>query len=498
MKNIVFLICMLVMYVCFAETIIQRTTFTPESTINWQKTKSTQFKINDKSVVIDGTTWDSKIWLDIQLKPSSTYKIRGEGKGRIMVHVSAGWVKKIASLNLSGSDWRENHINFTTGENSKYILIIQVNAAEGRGEIRSITIEPSEESEKVILDPEKLKANRPSPSTVRGFVVGPNFTDDTAREVVKWGANVIRYQIMLNDKAGSPPEKLLPENLELLETAVKAAQRHNLKVIVDLHSCGSFKREENTGFWQQPTLESDFILVWKEIAQRLRQYRETIWGYDLCNEPLDRDQLPYPPREWRPIALKTLAAIRTIDNEVWIIFEPGPGGQHDSYRNMQPLPDYRVIYSFHYYSPQEYTHQGIINIKDTDLTKIHEKINIKYPGSINGVSWNKEKIDETLQCVRDFQNKYPVPFFVGEFSAARWAPGADNYLRDCIDVFEKNGWSWTYHALNDWSGWSLEYDNTYWIDDMGWNHPDRPRKKIEGVTGRGEVIKTAFRNNQTK
>ena len=47
-----------------------------------------------------------------------------------------------------------------------------------------------------------------------------------------------------------------------------------------------------------------------------------------------------------------------------------------------------------------------------------------------------------------------------EFSAVRWAPGADLYLKDLISIFEENGWDWTYHAFREWRGWSLEaYDN---------------------------------------
>jgi hypothetical protein len=45
----------------------------------------------------------------------------------------------------------------------------------------------------------------------------------------------------------------------------------------------------------------------------------------------------------------------------------------------------------------------------------------------------------------------------GEFSVIRWAPGAVNYLRDCIELFEQCGWDWTYHAYREWDGWSVEH-----------------------------------------
>ena len=61
--------------------------------------------------------------------------------------------------------------------------------------------------------------------------------------------------------------------------------------------------------------------------------------------------------------------------------------------------------------------------------------------------------------VLEFQQKYDVPIYVGEFSAIRWAPenSAYRYLNDVIEIFEEYGWDWTYHAFREWSGWSVEH-----------------------------------------
>ena len=78
---------------------------------------------------------------------------------------------------------------------------------------------------------------------------------------------------------------------------------------------------------------------------------------------------------------------------------------------------------------------------------------------INGRQWDKAQLEEVLQPVVDFQRKYGVHIYIGEFSAIRWAPGdsAYRYLKDLIDVFETNGWDWSYHAFREWSGWSVEH-----------------------------------------
>jgi hypothetical protein len=75
----------------------------------------------------------------------------------------------------------------------------------------------------------------------------------------------------------------------------------------------------------------------------------------------------------------------------------------------------------------------------------------------------KNDFKKHLQIVRDFQLKYKVPILVGEFSVVRWAPkiDAENYLRNLVEIFEEYGWSWCYHGLADYNGWSLVHSEDY-------------------------------------
>jgi len=59
----------------------------------------------------------------------------------------------------------------------------------------------------------------------------------------------------------------------------------------------------------------------------------------------------------------------------------------------------------------------------------------------------------------EFQQRYGVHIYIGEFSAIRWAPegSAYRYIKDLIEIFESHGWDWTYHAFREWSGWSVEH-----------------------------------------
>ena len=91
-------------------------------------------------------------------------------------------------------------------------------------------------------------------------------------------------------------------------------------------------------------------------------------------------------------------------------------------------------------------------------TDMHNNVTgIAYPGKIGNTQWNRDQLRRVLQPVREFQLAYNVHIYVGEFSAIRWAPGAVDYLRDCIELFEEYGWDWTYHAYREWDGWSVEH-----------------------------------------
>ena len=102
-------------------------------------------------------------------------------------------------------------------------------------------------------------------------------------------------------------------------------------------------------------------------------------------------------------------------------------------------------------------------------------------GTCNGAPLNREYLRKILKPVRDFQLAYNVQIYAGEFSAARWAPGAADYLRDCIDLFEEYGWDWSYHAFREWDGWSVEHGSD-----------KEDRKPVSQDTDRKKVLVEAF------
>ena len=91
-----------------------------------------------------------------------------------------------------------------------------------------------------------------------------------------------------------------------------------------------------------------------------------------------------------------------------------------------------------------------------------------------------------MQPALSFAEKYRVHMYVGEFSAIRNAPGksAATYLADVIDILERHGYDWTYHAYREWQGWSLEHEGTL----------DKPTKAAS-PTDRQQVVTGWFARN---
>jgi hypothetical protein len=120
-----------------------------------------------------------------------------------------------------------------------------------------------------------------------------------------------------------------------------------------------------------------------------------------------------------------------------------------------------------------------------------EKINLTYPGVINGTQWDKKQLENVLKDADEFQKRWNVPIYVGEFSVIRWAPkeSGARWLQDVVDLFEARNWSWSYHAFREFQGWSLEHDEQFWREGMA------SPQVVDGQTERGKIIRTAFQKN---
>ena len=311
---------------------------------------------------------------------------------------------------------------------------------------------------------------------LRGVMSPNSFREDDLRTLGgEWNANLIRWQLTRNwgrpgtDRDLDEYDRWLDGRLKELDKALESCRRYGIGVVVDMHSPPGGRYANNElAIFHEKLYQDHFIALWETIARRY-QGHPAIWGYDLINEPAQG--LPPPPgvADYLEAQARAARAIRAIDPQVPVFIEAARGDSPAGFHDLEPLTVSNVIYEVHLYEPHAFTHQGV----EGPWTPI------AYPGRIGNGLWNKDRLCQVLEPVREFQRAYNVHIYVGEFSAIRWAPGAAAYLRDCIELFEAYDWDWSYHAYREWDGWSVEHGPDPGVHQPAREPTDRQRLLLE-------------------
>ncbi|MCL2126789.1 MAG: glycoside hydrolase family 5 protein [Treponema sp.] len=181
----------------------------------------------------------------------------------------------------------------------------------------------------------------PSP----GAIIFSRFTEQDFIDAKSIGVEVIRLPVKMHAMTGGPPSYALdPLFLDLLDRAVGWAEKHGLYLILDNHS---FHPVEPTA----PDIDTILVPVWTQMAGRYRD-RSGYILYEVLNEPHGIDG-----KKWAAIQDRVVKAIREIDPERGVIIG---GTNYNSIDALSDLPSYtdNVIYTFHFYDPYLFTHQG--------------------------------------------------------------------------------------------------------------------------------------------
>jgi len=358
----------------------------------------------------------------------------------------------------------------------------------------------------------------------RGFTVSRMDQAVLESAVRDWNINQVRYMmcpVWWKDQWKMPSyqatwKKILAD----LPAALDRAKALGLAVVLDLHQIPNDNPKKYSDdaakasheYWFDESNLKVLIECWQQLAEICKDRDQVIW-FDLLNEPLDWTVVHSHPSfapTWPEWAQKTTDAIRKIDKKHPIVVEPGPGMLTWGFAGFTPVKDpvMPVIYSVHPYQPVVYTHQGINN-----------KVILSFPGPLDehgGGMWDKKRLREELKDAIEFQRKYGVRIYVGEFSVARWAPNGAKYLRELIDMFEEMGWDWNYHSWKEADVWNLESpsevdlydkDGKYVRTDLAdpksglfyaqFGTPAVGKlPEVKGMTERGKVIKKGFDKNK--
>ena len=321
------------------------------------------------------------------------------------------------------------------------------------------------------------------------------YTKKDFENIKSLGADVIRLPINLHSMtSGAPNYELDPLFLSFLDQAVDWAEELNIHILLDNHT---FDPAESTS----PDIVNILIPVWKNMAQHFKN-RSNLVYYEILNEPHGIDD-----STWNDIQGQTINAIREIDQTHTIIV--GPAG-FNSYNNLKYMPEYEddnLIYTFHFYDPFIFTHQGA-SWADPSLVSLGgvpfpynsstmpavppDLQNTWVANVIAGYSHSGTigVVRQTIDIAVDFMNERNVPLFCGEFGVyIPNSPINDRVLWYSIvrNYFELKGISWTiwdYHGgfgIFDKTDFGLfEHDlNINLVNALGFNAPPQSEYEVK-------------------
>ncbi len=277
------------------------------------------------------------------------------------------------------------------------------------------------------------------------------YTSQDFANIKSLGCDVIRLPINLHAMTGGPPDYTVdPLFFYFLDQIIDWAEQLELHLILDNHT---FDVTSDT----DPNIGEALTPVWTQMAQRYRG-RSSYLYYEILNEPHG-----IADATWGRIQQKVVTAIRAVDpNHTIVVTGAGWG----SYKNLKYLPMRaagNLIYSFHFYDPFVFTHQGAswVTPSMAPLAGVPFPYGVDpmpaSPPELEG-SWVQSSLnayanDGTEAQVRQlidvavaFSRDRGVPVFCGEFGV--YQPNSENHHRvywyDLVRRYlEEQGIAWT-------------------------------------------------------
>lgn len=301
------------------------------------------------------------------------------------------------------------------------------------------------------------------------------------------GVDVVRLPINLHAMTGGAPDYIVdPILFNFLDQIIDWTEELNIHLILDNHT---FSVTENTTV----AVNTPLSIIWPQMAAHFIDRDSTLY-FEILNEPHGIDDFV-----WNTVQQNIVNLIRQVDAERTLIV--GPAGWN-SYNNLDDMLNYNddnLIYTFHFYDPFVFTHQGA-SWTDPSMVSLG---GVPFPSNAGSIpacppdlvgSWVQgnlvsygsqgtvQHVQELLDIAVAFGESRGVPIYCGEFGVLNhnaidahrieWYREVTAYL-DAAHI----GWTmWDYHGgfgLFEVGGTDLfDHDlNIPLVEAMGFNSP---------------------------
>jgi endoglucanase len=258
------------------------------------------------------------------------------------------------------------------------------------------------------------------------------------------------------EKPAEPDKRMLAH----IDKAIARFNKHDLAVVVDIHN-GDQDRIEHNAKWSE-----GFVTFWGALAKHLSATSPDKVLLEIVNEPVFSDH----EKDWYALQERIVSAIRKGAPKHTIVCTGTGWGGIDGLLKLKPVADKNVVYSFHFYDPFAFTHQGA-----TWAGRVPPLLKgIPYPSSPEAVAavlaatkdeeakgwirdygdkrWNRNKLAERFDIVQAWGKTNGVPLYCGEFGVYPLnAPPADRarWFADLGAVLGKRQIGWAAWGWDD-------------------------------------------------
>jgi endoglucanase len=277
---------------------------------------------------------------------------------------------------------------------------------------------------------------------------------DTVRVPIKWSAHA----------SNRKPYTVKERFFERIDWVLLQAGKNNLNIVLDMHNYDEIYKNPHKHFER-------FIEIWKQIAERYKDWESNVY-FELINEPRDKLTMSL----WNNLLNNTIKEIRKIDPYHTIIIDAGDwGGFYGLNGLLIPEDEKNIICSFHTYTPQVFTHQGVRYapkeyryFKDI-VWPGPPKEPLSVPRQLKKTAWVKEWYQNynTMETESNPAGPMPIineldsalswsqfnnrPLWLGEFGVCNNADNESkaNWTRFVAAEAAKRGFSWAYWDFGD-------------------------------------------------
>jgi endoglucanase len=241
-----------------------------------------------------------------------------------------------------------------------------------------------------------------------------------------------------------------------IDNVIKLCDTNGFKLVIDYHYG---QLSDNNYLTETPKI----INLWLKLTKRYKNASRDNLFFEIYNEPPHIN-----PKVWKDAAYNIVTAIRKVDKQRTLIV--GASNYNSIYElsRFERLADDNIIYTFHYYEPFFFTHQGAAWVGDQVATtgvsfpysaENFPTLNPKAkntPGESNYRMYprdgNEQSINDKLQIVKNWALKYDVPIICGEYGVYNKYADLDSRcryikaMRKALKRLDIPGMLWDYNG----------------------------------------------------